>query len=122
MIYYSMAEQGVFSVMFSGPVTFSDIKEYLDRFKTIEDLPEKIRLLYDMREGEIDLAEEDLINIARLADEATEKYSSVYTAFLVSKPDVTAFTYIFSQFKRNKHSTRRVFSTQEAAINWLLNS
>lgn len=119
MITYSVDEEGIFNVVFSGPVSFLDIKNYLEEFKAIDTLPPKIRLLYDMQEGEINLAEEDLANIARLADEATVKYSSVRTAFLVSKPDVTAFTYIFSQFKKNTQSIRRVFSTRDAALNWL---
>lgn len=119
MITYEVDELGIFSVNFSGPVSFVDIKNYLAEFASLDELPLDIRLLYDMQEGEIDLAEDDLANIAKLADKATQKYHSVRTAFLVSKPDVTAFTYIFSQFKKNDRSVRRVFSTREAAINWL---
>jgi hypothetical protein len=119
MITYTVNESGIFCVKFSGPVSFAEIKNYLEKFKSIKTLPSEIRLLYDFLEGEIDLVEEDLGNIARLADESTVGYTSVRTAFLVNKPDATAFTYIFSQFAKNQHSIRRIFSTYDAALNWL---
>ncbi|MBN1952888.1 MAG: hypothetical protein JW801_16915 [Bacteroidales bacterium] len=122
MIDYLIDAQGIFTVKFSGPVSFLEIKEYLEKFKVIDKLPEHIRLLYDFQEGEINLAEDDLVNIAQLADEATLGFESVRTAFIVSKPDVTAFTFIFSQLKKNDRSIRRVFSTRDAAMNWLLSN
>ena len=119
MITYNVDSDGIFRVKFIGPTSYADIEEYLEKFKGISGLPSRISLFYDFTEGEIDLIEEDLINIARLADEVTLNFESVRTAFLVNKPDATAFTFIFSQFKKNKHSVRRVFSTHEAAMNWL---
>ena len=119
MITYSIGEDGIFYVKFAGPTSYAEIKDYLLKFKEITGLPEKIRLLYDFTEGIIDLAEDDLVNIAQLADKATVRYTTVRTAFLVNKPDTTAFTYMFSQFRKSNRAVRRIFSTRHAAMNWL---
>jgi hypothetical protein len=119
MITYNVREDGIFFVKFIGPVTFQDVREYLEKFGKITNLPKDIKLLYDFQEGEIDFIEEDLINIAKLADKATENYNSVRTAFLTSQPDTTAFSFLFSQLKQKPNNKRHVFSTYEAAMNWL---
>lgn len=119
MITYFVGKDGIFYVKFAGPVTFTEVKEYLGKFKKIENLPLDIKLLYDFLEGEIDFIEEDLINIARIADDATQKYTSIRTAFVASEPDTTAFSVLFSQLRTNPNNKRHVFSTTEAALNWL---
>lgn len=119
MIEYKVQENGIFYVKFIGKTSFVDVKNYLEKFKHIDALPLDIKLLYDFQDGEIDLIEDDLINIAKLADVATEKYNSVRTAFLTARPDTTAFSFLFSQLRHSPKNQRNVFSTYEAAMNWL---
>ena len=61
-----------------------------------------------------------IVSVAKLSKKVTTSYTSVRTAFLVSKPKVTAYSMLFTQAPASTKSSRKVFSTKEAAINWLV--
>ena len=122
MIEYSIKKNNIFYALFTGPISFEDIKNYLSEFKSINDLPENILLLYDLTDAEINISANDIQLISKLANDATGRYISVRTAFVVDKPKVTAYSYLFSRRKNSKKTVRRLFSSLEAATEWLLDT
>lgn len=119
MIKHSLNESGIFYVILSGVVTAADIITYLHEFEKIDYLPPNIRLLYDLRNASINLKLRDIVAISKFSKKVTSAYQSVRTAFLVSKPNVTAYSILFSRESKSKKTSRKVFSTENAAIQWL---
>ncbi len=119
MINYYLDESGIFFVKFSGTVTAKDIKAYLLEFDSINDLPGDFLSLYDLRDADMDLNKEDILSISDLTNKVTAAYKTVRTAFLVHKPVVTAYSYLFISELPSEKTIRKVFSTEEAAIKWL---
>ena len=120
MITYSFNDANIFCIKFTGDITFEEIKNFLSKFKTLSNLPQKLQLLYDFIEANIKIQPDDIKAISTLADEATINYKFVKTAFMVDKPMETAFSIMFSQPQNNKNKVRKVFTTESAAVQWLL--
>jgi hypothetical protein len=120
MITYFLKESGIFHVNFSGTVSLEDIKAYLLEFETLENLPTDFLSLYDLRGADMNLKAEDIACISELTEKVTASYKSVKTAFLVDKPKLTAYTFLFSVDHNSEKLTRQVFSTQEVALKWLI--
>lgn len=119
MISYSLDDSGIFYVKFSGIITVEDIEAYLLKFGTLSDLPEDFLSLYDLRDAEMNLDKDDILSISELTEKVTASYKTVRTAFLVNKPVITAYTYLFTTELAPDKTIREVFSTEEAALTWL---
>lgn len=120
MITYNIDDNSVFYVKFKNKVSFEDIIDYLTEFKSFKSLPEDLLLVYDMIHADLTLTPGDIPEISDLADKATEKFKSVKTAFIVSKPKIADYSVLFSGLKKNEKTERQIFSTHEKALNWLL--
>lgn len=119
MISYSLNNSGIFHVKFSGAITVEDIKRYLLEFKMITSLPQDFKSLYDLRDADLSLTFGDILAISRLTKKVTAPFKTVRTAFLVSKPNVTAYSILFSTQLSHRRTVRKVFSTEGAALDWL---
>lgn len=118
MINYSLNNDGIFYVQFSETVSLEDIKEYLQDFEKINYLPQNLMTLHDFGNAKMLLTGKDIAIISELTDKATTFYRTVKTAFIVDKPNLTAYSILFAEDSRGK-TKRKVFSTEEAALNWL---
>ena len=122
MINYTLNDDQIFYVKFTGDVNYQEIAEYLKRFESLEHLPADLRLIYDFSEANLTVDPDDIQKISSMADAVTTKYKSVRTAFLVTKPMETAFTMLFIQEKSEMDKKRKVFTTREVAEEWLFKS
>ncbi|MFC2103915.1 STAS/SEC14 domain-containing protein [Bacteroidota bacterium] len=118
MITYSL-KTDIFLVIFEGKITFEEIVNYLKDFSDLEDLPNDLLLLYDLSNVELNFAPAEIKMISHVADLSTQKYSSIKTAFLVDKPKMTAYSTLFSNLADEIKTQRKIFSTKEAALEWL---
>ena len=121
MISYKLDDRKIFVVTFEGKMLLDDVMNYLNYFGTINSLPNDIRLLYNFKKAIFKFAPEKIQIIAELADKVTGKYKSIKTAFYVYEPLLTAYSLLFSGMDKNPNRQRQVFSTEEAAVKWLLN-
>jgi hypothetical protein len=119
MIRYEQKEPGLLYVYFTGTVSVQDIHSHLSEFESFDFLPDKIMLLYDLQDVNLKLDLEDVSIVNDLAEKVTKKYKSVKTAFVVSKPHATALTMMFQSDISSAKTTRKVFSTDQAALEWL---
>ena len=119
MITYSLNNDGIFYVTFSGIVTVEDIENYLLDFEKLSNLPQDLRALYNLRSADMKLTHDDLIYISELTNKATAVYKTVRTAFLVDEPKITAYSIIFTEQLTSSKTKRKVFSTESAALSWL---
>jgi len=119
MINYSLDDSGIFNVTFSCSVTADEIINYLLEFELLNNLPDDFLSLYDLTDADIKLKQKDILFISELTLKVTSFYRSVRTAFLVNNPVLTAYSYLFINNSIPKKTTRKIFSTKVAAINWL---
>ncbi len=119
MISYSLKDSGIFHVMFTETISAEDIKNYLLEFKMLNNLPQDFLALYDLRGVDMKLTQKDLNIISVLTDQVTSSYKTVKTAFLVDRPNITAYSILFPDTSVPDKTIRKVFSTEEAAIEWL---
>ena len=119
MITYPLKDSSIFWVDFSETVLPEDIKKYLLEFEHLKNLPSHFISLYDLRGANLLLDSEDIAAISNLSEKVTAKYKSVKTAFLVDKPKLTAYSFLFSVDHNSEKTTRLVFSNEEEAIKWL---
>ena len=119
MITYSLRDDGIFYVTFSETVTVNDILKYLQDFEALNNLPKDLLTMYDLRDVDMDITSRDIISIAKMTEMATVPFKTVRTAFLVDKPNLTAFSILFTEELVPVKTKRNVFSTEKAALNWL---
>lgn len=119
MISYSLKESGIFYVDFSETVSLEDIKSYLREFEKLDKLPQDFLSLYDLRGANLLLDSEDIMAISEISEEVTVDYKSVKTAFLVDKPKLTAYSFLFSVDHNSEKTMRLVFSNEKEALDWL---
>jgi hypothetical protein len=119
MLSHNITENGILKITAEGTVGLKDIADFLRTFENIGDLPDDVKLLYDMQRADLKIEIQDLKEIAALADQVTEKYKTVRTAFVVDEPLVTAYSYLFSSMDDKPNRQRRIFSTIESAEQWL---
>lgn len=105
-----------------GQINFDDIAAFLKQLEQLKDLPDDMRLLYDIQEAELNLSLKEIRTIAELAESVTKNSLSVKTAFHVTKPIMTAFSVIFAKSSKPAHTQRKLFSTQASALEWLQNN
>jgi len=118
MIKYQM-EDNIFTVIFTGTISFDEIISYLNDFGQMKDLPKSLKLLYNFIDAEFDLNPVKIQIISDKAIEVTALYDNIQTAFVVAEPKITAYSMLFSLMSANEKALREIFSTVLAAKNWL---
>ena len=119
MIDFSLEDSGIFYVKFLGTVSTKDIKKYLNEFDLLNDLPENLVFLYDLRGVRLKVSFIDLFSLAKLAKKVTSPYKSVNTAFVVNKPKTTFYSILFTRKYLAGRNKRKVFSREKYANEWL---
>lgn len=121
MITYSLLDSGIFYVNFADTVSLKDIENYLYEFEKLDYLTPDFLSLYDLRGANLELDSEDIQSISKLTEKVTADFRSVKTAFLVDKPKLTAYSFLFSVDHDLEKTTRQVFSNENTALDWLQN-
>jgi hypothetical protein len=80
----------------------------------------KILLLTDARNVNYDFNIKELHDLGELTDKYFKPGILVYEAMLVTTPKEAAMTTLFNRKERKNHIVK-IFSTESAAIDWLLN-
>jgi hypothetical protein len=80
----------------------------------------KILLLTDARNVKFNFGITDLDYLGDITDKYFKPETLVYEAILIDSPKETAITTLFNEKERKNHVVC-IFSTESAALNWLLN-
>ncbi|MBI9061466.1 MAG: STAS/SEC14 domain-containing protein [Marinilabiliaceae bacterium] len=118
MISYAYIDN-ILHVSMTKKVTLKDLIEFIHEFKNLENMPENLRIFYDLTEADLVLHLDDISKLSKLAEAATGKFKAVRTAFYVTDPKITAYTMLFSWLPEDSFTQRENFSTREAAMEWL---
>jgi hypothetical protein len=120
MITYTF-ENNIINVTFSGKISIDEIRNFIEEFKVMDNLPKEVFLLYNLKDAKLEFETKDIKIISQFAEEATKNYTKVKSALVVEDPKNTAYTTLFSNRSEEKRTQRKIFSTKEAALKWLQN-
>lgn len=120
MIGYTIDKNRIVKVVFRGKIDFLSITKWLANFSEIENFPSELKLIYDLRQANVEIDANNLMHIAEQTAEVTKKYKSVRTAFLLSETKLDTYKNLFSFLKNNKNTVRKAYSDFNNAYNWLL--
>ena len=119
MIDHSLQDSGIFNIIFSDTVSLNDILEFLSEFEKMNNLPQDILVLCDLRKAKSNVKPRDILTISKMTYKATASFKSVRTAIVASKPNLIAFAILFTREISRSKTIRKVFSMEKAAIEWL---
>jgi len=107
-------------VTFTGNISYDEIVNWLGEFALIENLPNHIKLLYDLRNAILLIDMIKLIQITKKAEEVTKNFEKVKTVFLIEEADRSTFSLLFSFLDTTGKTIRKLFTSYEKSIEWLV--
>jgi len=120
VISYKIENNGIIEVVFTGNITSKDIIDWLSEFSNVPNLPQKINLLYDLKNACLLIDMIKLIQITKKTEEATSKFERVRTVFLINESERSTYSTLFSFLDVNGKTTRKLFTDLAKAQQWLL--
>lgn len=96
------------------------IKEYYNYLERDESLPRNLRSLCITKATKYPVGTKDVNELVETLALACKKYNSIKEAFLVEDPYMTVITTLFSEKADFPNYMSKIFSTEAAAIKWLL--
>lgn len=111
---------GFLDSQFTDAVTLQEIVDYIDATKNNDDLPRSLKILTDATNTDFNLNPDELYKIVEANNQSLEKYNYIIDAIVVESPKVMAISILYKEMAENNKYIFKVFSTREAAIDWLL--
>jgi len=109
-------------VLYSGIIAKEDILQYIKLIDEDESLPEMLLILGDARKAEFNFDTASLDSFAEAVNKSIKKFKKVREAFIQSTPFGTALSILYNQLQKDSRYESAVFTTEKAAMEWLINS
>lgn len=111
----------ILEVKFSGSISIDDMNGYILSLRNDLSLPSRLRILSDATEAKFaeKISKNDLISFLNENKKTLEQKDYVYDAFVISGTFETALGMIYKNLNNMKNYSFNIFSTREAAYNWL---
>ena len=107
----------------SGEVVLEEIKYHYQVLRYLEDVPKRLNVLIDCRRVKFKVDIDELKTTAREVELALSVYEGIREAILVEQPEQTVMAMMFQEYSKGlENYCFNVFSTKEAAMEWLLSS
>lgn len=113
-------ESGILEVHYSGNISVSDLIEFGNTVYADQNLPRKLLILTDVKKANYLFRVEDFEEIINNLKKHLSVFDYIKVALVQSKPKETAFSMLLSEKNPLNNYIRKVFSTRDAAISWLL--
>jgi hypothetical protein len=112
-------ETGLLESKWEGEVQLSEIIDYIVRTKENTNYPRHLKIITSAENAILSLNFQDLKQISEENKLSVERYSAIIDAFVVDKAVEAALTTMYEQVSEIRGYTFKVFSTKEAALEWL---
>ncbi len=122
MITYKFNKKKDFvETVITDTIRIKDLTEYILTVAEDKSLPKKLKILSDARRGKFhpEVEPEDLNIITEANDKSLSARDFICDAFIVSGSIETALAQLYTKFSKAKNYNFKVFSTVEAAEEWL---
>ncbi|MDA3930692.1 MAG: hypothetical protein PF541_17225 [Prolixibacteraceae bacterium] len=100
-------------------ISVASIKEGFRLIKNNKSFPRKLNILIDARETKLDFDIKNVQEIVTESSEAVRSFKMFKEAIILNRPKDTALATLISLGIKQINYRLGVFSTREAAINWL---
>jgi len=112
---------GVLYSKFEGEVTLNEIVEYILKTKENKLYPRTLKILTDATKSDMNLVFEDLGIIVAENYKSIEQYDCIIDAIVLKSPKETALSMLYQELAKTGKYKFNIFSTREAAMQWLEN-
>ncbi len=115
-------QTGILDSNFTGDVTLKEVVDYIYATKENKNYPRKLKILTDATNSNMNFTASDLCAIVNANNQSLEKYHYIIDAIVIESPKETALSILYQEIAKNKKYRFQVFSTREAAVEWLNNA
>ena len=115
-------ETGILDSKFEGDVTLKEIVDYIRATKENAIYPRLLKILTDSTRANMNFNHDDLEVIVNENLESIKRYEFIIDAIVLDSPKETALSILYQKISAASNYRFQVFSTREAAIEWLKNT
>lgn len=112
-------DKGYLESIWEGEVSLDQIVHYIRETKENKDYPRKLKILSFAHKSTLLLEPDDLRVIAKENERSVAQYDSIVDAFIANEAQIAALSMLYEKFSRIQGYKFKVFSTPEAAMEWL---
>lgn len=114
-------ETGIIETRMTGNVILEEITGYIHELKNAEKYPSRMLILTDATHGTFELSDDDNQQIVSIVLQYISSFELIKDAIIISDPRTTAYSILYRKTAARIPNYRfEIFSTREAALNWLL--
>jgi len=112
-------QTGILETKYMGNIYLQEVVDYIRSTKENKDHPRDLKIISDASQAIFVFTINDLEVIINENNASLEKYDSIIDALIVEDPKSTALSILYQRLERNNKYKFNVFSTHEAAEEWL---
>lgn len=117
---YLDPKTGIMYAKFKGNIYFNELLDHVTAQETRRHYPRKLKILSDARQGQLQIKPKDFYIIRDQLAETLKQFNVIYDAFMVSNTKDTALSMLYMELIKLDNYYFKVFSTEEAAMHWLM--
>ena len=113
------SEYQILYVTFTGVVGFDDLELYMHKIKGLDESHEYLDVIHDMREIDYKLKPDRIGDILKVGKKVASRFSFLRVASVHQNAHSTAISTIIRERLELKNVEYKVYSSVEAALDWL---
>jgi hypothetical protein len=113
------SKTGILDSKYTGVVTLDQIVDYIVATKENTSYPRFLKILSDATQAEMNFPGDALSTIVDENNKSLERYDTIVDAIVIDSPRETALSLLYKELSRSQKYRFKVFSTREAATEWL---
>ena len=110
---------GILESKFCGEVYLKEILDYIISTKENSSFPRLLKIITNACNANFSFEVDDLEKIIAENEKSLEKYDYIFDAIIVDNPKNTVLSMLYRELEKNHKYKFYIFSTKEAALNWL---
>lgn len=113
--------EGILFVEFIGEITADELNNYIISVRENTELPKKLKILSDASKGKFakKVGRKELMHFLEENKVTLSQKEAIHDAFVLSNAFEMALGMLYREFNKIQNYKFNVFSTKEAALNWL---
>ncbi len=112
-------DKGILESVWEGDVDLDQIVHYIRETKGNKEYPRRLKIITHAHRSTLLLNPDDLRVIVEENVQSLAQYETIIDAFIANEAQVAAISMLYEKFSRMLTYKFKVFSTPEAAIEWL---
>ncbi len=110
---------GLLEAKFEADVVVSEVADYIISTKENKTYPRDLKIITDATSANFKFSPSDLNILIEENYKSIEKYDFITDAIILENPKNTALSMLFGELVKTNKYRFNVFSTRDAALNWL---